>query len=379
LSYRSSDEEGNLVLPSPFLADLAELFVPEWWERRRRRLLADVVWEPPDAPTARERLLSDAAAGACGHPAADAVATRVLGAAAMGHVRHRELLSGGALESFADCPVKWLVENQLQPQELAPDGEALVRGNFMHAVLEEVIGRLGRPLTADSLDDAERALDELVAEPPVSLAAGRPAAVRAAVLRGVEADLRRYLRHEAADGCDWVPRDVELRFGFEDEYPEESLPPLVLGGAGEEAVMVRGVIDRLDVAADGGQVIVRDYKSGANKPERAGGRWLDGRQLQVALYMLAVRRLRSLEPVGGFYQPLTGRDLRPRGAYVAGAPVGRCAFANDGMAAEELEGLLEEIEAEAVRLAHVLRRGELTPCPETCSRDGCRHPGICWA
>jgi len=34
-SYRSSDEEGNLALPSPFIADIADLFVPEWFERRR--------------------------------------------------------------------------------------------------------------------------------------------------------------------------------------------------------------------------------------------------------------------------------------------------------------------------------------------------------
>ncbi len=56
LSYRSSDEEGNLVLPSPFLADVAELFDSGWSERRRRRLLADVVWPPGDAPTERSGL-----------------------------------------------------------------------------------------------------------------------------------------------------------------------------------------------------------------------------------------------------------------------------------------------------------------------------------
>ena len=44
LSYRSSDEEGNLALPSPFIADVAELLDPDWPDRRRRRMLADVVW-----------------------------------------------------------------------------------------------------------------------------------------------------------------------------------------------------------------------------------------------------------------------------------------------------------------------------------------------
>ena len=64
LAYRSSDEEGNIALPSPFIDDVAELFVPEWRDRRRRRLLADVVWDPGLAPTARELARSLAAAQA---------------------------------------------------------------------------------------------------------------------------------------------------------------------------------------------------------------------------------------------------------------------------------------------------------------------------
>ena len=56
-SYRSSDEDGNTVIASPFLDDIAELFPPDWRARRRRRLLADVVWSNSEAPTERERML----------------------------------------------------------------------------------------------------------------------------------------------------------------------------------------------------------------------------------------------------------------------------------------------------------------------------------
>jgi hypothetical protein len=236
---------------------------------------------------------------------------------------------------------------------------------------------VGAALTSDTLPQAERLLDELVAEPPDTLAPGRPAAVRSAILRGVAADLRRYLRHEALDGCDWTPMELELKFGFPEEDPDG--PPALELGDPADPVRVRGVIDRSDHGPDGRQVIVRDYKSGANRPERAGARWAVDHQLQVALYMIAVQRLLDLEPVAGFYQPLTGRDLRIRGAYASGSPVGRCAYSTDAVAAEDLRGLLAEIEDQAVELARTLGRGELTPCPETCSRDGCRHPGICWA
>ncbi|HEX4673302.1 MAG TPA: hypothetical protein VH279_13595, partial [Solirubrobacteraceae bacterium] len=64
LSYRSSDEEGNLALASPFISDVAELMDPDWRERRRRRMLADVVWPAEQAPTARELARTEAAATA---------------------------------------------------------------------------------------------------------------------------------------------------------------------------------------------------------------------------------------------------------------------------------------------------------------------------
>jgi ATP-dependent helicase/DNAse subunit B len=62
-SYRSSDEDGNLVAASPFLDDVLRVFthVP-----RQRRGLSDVIWPPAQAPTAREFEL--AAAGPWVHP-----------------------------------------------------------------------------------------------------------------------------------------------------------------------------------------------------------------------------------------------------------------------------------------------------------------------
>jgi hypothetical protein len=95
--------------------------------------------------------------------------------------------------------------------------------------------------------------------------------------------------------------------------------------------------------------------------------------------MIAVRRLLELEPVAGLYQPLTGRELRPRGVYRDDAALGRSVYSTDAIDAGGLDELLAEIERQAVTVAATLRRGELTPCPQTCSRDGCRHPGICWA
>jgi ATP-dependent helicase/DNAse subunit B len=367
VSYRSSDEEGNIELPSPFIDDLAELFVPEWRQRRRRRLLADVVWPADQAPTARERARSEAAM-ATGAGMGAGAGLR-LGDATLSTIRHSEILSAGALESYADCPVKWLVDRELQPRRLEPEPEPRVKGAYMHDLLEQLLRELGRPLTADSLDDANAILDRLLAAPVAQLARGRSGAVRAAALRSIEADLRRYLAHEAASGCGWNAEQLELKFGFEEDG---SLPPLELA----EGVRLRGVVDRIDV--DGaGHAIVRDYKSTSRRQGYAAARWRADRQLQVALYMLVVRELLGLEPVAGLYQPLGGDDLRARGAFLEGAEVGASVVSTDARAPAELRELLDDARARAAQLAARLRAGELEPCPETCSHDGCKYPGIC--
>jgi ATP-dependent exoDNAse (exonuclease V) beta subunit len=372
LSYRSSDEEGNLQLPSPFVADVAELLTEEWFAQRRRRLLADLIWPADEAPTPRERERTRTAAADGLAP--DAGRARRLQPDTLSHVRHTELVSAGALETYADCPVKWLVERELQPSSLEPDPEPLVRGSYMHDVLEQVLERLGRAVTAASLPEALEILEQVLAERPATILPGRAPQLRAAAAEAIAADLRRYLRHEAATGYGWEPKGLELRFGFEQE--EESLPPLHLG-AGAERVAVRGAIDRVDVGPDGRSAVVRDYKSGGVRTEYQAGKWSSEQRLQVALYMLSVRELLGLDPVAGLYQPLGGRDLRARGVFLEAEPVGAELFENDGRNRASLDAELADAAARAVALAAKLRTGDVTPCPETCSRAGCAYPGIC--
>ena len=178
-----------------------------------------------------------------------------------------------------------------------------------------------------------------------------------------------------ATGGGWRPLGLELRFGFAGEGEEGSLPPLELG-EGAERVLVRGMIDRVDVD-DRGHAVVRDYKSGTRRPDWSGARWSADRRLQVALYMLVVRELLALEPVGGFYQPLRGDDLRARGVFRRGEDVSAGAVGTDGREPGELDEMLADAAGRAVALAASLRTGELTPCPQTCSRDGCAFPAIC--
>jgi RecB family exonuclease len=141
-------------------------------------------------------------------------------------------------------------------------------------------------------------------------------------------------------------------------------------------VLVRGVIDRVDVDA-GGRAVVRDYKSGNVRPDWPVARWHSDRQLQVALYLVVVRELTELDPVAGFYQPLRGEDLRPRGMFRSDAGTGSATMEKDGRSAEEFAAELDDAITRATSVAAALRAGQLTPCPQTCSRGGCAYPGIC--
>ncbi len=376
LSYRSSDEEGNIELPSPFIEDVAELLDEGWAARRGRRMLDEVVWASDRAPTARERARALAVEST---ELALEPFEYALGENARGHVRHCELVSAGALESYGDCPMKWLVERELRPEPFEPQPDFLARGTLVHTVLEELLERLGGRITPALLPEARRIVGSLLQEHATRIGVGRPEAVRAGLVRAIEADIDRYLQSEASSGIEWAAEALELRFGFEDEDPK-SLPALELAGE----VRVRGVIDRVDTEPPGSgdharRAVVRDYKTGGTRAEFQGARWEIDRRVQVPLYMLAVRELLGLDPVAGFYQPLGGDDLRPRGAFVEGVPVGAEIVSNDARTPEELEAAVACAAEWASAVALRLRAGDVVPHPETCSRFGCAYPGICRA
>jgi hypothetical protein len=286
------------------------------------------------------------------------------------------VLSAGALETFASCPVKWLVERQLRPGAVEPDATALVGGGYRHAVLEDVLTGLrertgSARLHAGSLDAALKILHTVVAERRGGVVLSRHAPTARAEARQIERDLERYLEWEARTDQPLEPAHLELSFGFEDS----ELGPLELGDP-DDPVRLRGRVDRVDVDAAGGRAVVRDYKTSRAHPV---ARWVQDRQLQVALYALAVRRLLGLEPVAGLYQPLR-RDLRARGAVRAGEQdaLGEGGYApGDVLEPEAFQAALDDAEARAVGVAGSLRAGALRPTPETCGRGGCQYPGIC--
>jgi hypothetical protein len=272
------------------------------------------------------------------------------------------------LEAFAACGVRWMIEHLLRPGRTEPDPEPMQRGSLAHSVLERTLVLLrertgsGR-ITPERLDAALAALADALGE-RARLQTRETTRTRA-VLRGLEADLERYLRTEAECGAGYEPTELEWSFGGADD----AHGPLTVG----EGVRVTGRVDRVDVGP-GGAAVVRDYKG---RVVVGGGKWADEQQLQVALYLLAVRDLLGLEPVAGLYQPLVGRRLGARGLVrddVPGRYTRTDLFDADGFAAA-----LEDARELAERTAAELHAGGIKPCPERCSNRGCRYPAICRA
>lgn len=370
LSSRYCDEEGNPESPSFLLEDVRDVFA-DLDDHVTRRSLSDVSWSLEQAPTDAEWERAVAQRGPRVRPAA---VGPLSDRAALAELDARDVVSAGALERFARCPVSWLVEDVLRPEKLEPDPEQMVRGSYAHRVLELTLRRLrertgSRRVTRENLAEAERILLEALEEERGEFRLSpNQTRVRAAVRR-LEFDLLRYLRHEAGRETRFEPEHLELRFGFDDS--EHAAVEL------DDGTRVRGVIDRVDTWS--GWALVRDYKSGKTESYKASD-WERENRFQAALYMLVVERLLDLRPAGGVYTPLGGRDRRSRGlvAEDLGEELGGDFVDTDRKPREEFAARTEWAQTAIADVAARMRTGCLASHPDSCAyRGGCSHPSIC--
>jgi ATP-dependent helicase/DNAse subunit B len=367
LSSRSSDEEGNPQSASFFVEDVRDLLAPGVAESKRS--LSEVTWSPADAPTAAEleRALAAAGPSRTEEPPQALTAEPVLE-----RLAGRDAVSAGALENFADCPVKWLVQNVLRPDELVPDPEQMVRGRYAHSVLQRTFQRLReetgeRRVTPGNVHHAERLLlEELRAQRSEFQLSPKQTRVKAAARR-LEFDLIRFLRREAERDGGFEPEHLELPFGLgEAGEPVEIAPGL----------KVRGRIDRVDT--NDGMALVIDYKSGKRVDSYKVGSWEAENRFQAALYMLVVERLLGLRAAGGVYVPL-GRSDTPRGMVAEDvAELGSDFKDNDRLPPDEFRAKLDWALSQVRDADARMRRGELGCDPDACAwNGGCSYPSIC--
>ena len=328
LVREAASDEGVPREPSPFWDDVRSLFAePDVERATRRRSLSALTWPLESAPSERERLraLVRLAAEDPGGAASLAAAndwsrrldraraafdrdTKLRSDAALGPLAGKSVFSATELERFADCSSAWLVERVIDPKKIDAEPDPILRGQVMHTTLNRFYAMLPRELdservTPENLEAAievvHRCLDDAL-ESGVRLDLTE---LQAAELRHtLRADLAGFLRDEAASEVAFVPRRLEVAFGSERAAPElqRGLP---LG----DGLWLSGKIDRIDVDPFSARGIVQDYKSGKGAHS---ARDIDrDLRLQIPLYILALRDLVGIEPLGGVYRALAGRRL----------------------------------------------------------------------
>jgi ATP-dependent helicase/DNAse subunit B len=293
----------------------------------KRRPLSALTWPLESAPSERERvravvrLAAEDVEGAYALAAANDWSRRLDRAraafdrsttlrnpSAIEPFASKTVFSATELERFADCSSAWLVERVIDPKKIDAEPDALLRGQVLHTTLHRFYAMLPRELdaervTSENLEAAialvHRCLDDAL-ESGVRLDLTE---LQAAELRHtLRADIEGFLRDEAESGVGFLPRRLEVGFGTERAAPE-----LQRGLQLAEDVWLSGKIDRIDIDPFSARGIVQDYKSGKGAHS---AREIDRElRLQIPLYILALRDLVGVEPIGGVYRALAGRRL----------------------------------------------------------------------
>ena len=385
LVREAASDDGSPIEASPFWQDAASVFAPDEVERAtRRRTLSDLTWPIETAPTERERVraLARLAADAEGRELALALAaandwTRRLGralhaferdpvlrnAVVLEQLSSRTVFGATELERFLDCSSAWLFERVVDPKTIDAEADALLRGKLAHQALYAFYSGLPKELGVDrvtpqTVEEAvsflERCLDE-------AFGSGMRLELReveAAELReSLRRDLERFVRAEAESPLALVPRRFEVGFGT-----DRSAPELQRGLALGDGLFASGKIDRIDVDPLSASGIVQDYKSG--KGSYSARQIDEERRLQVPLYMLVLRDLAGIEPLGGVYRALSGVRAA-RGMLRADSRDELPGFkANDYLEEDEFWSQVETARERGLAAARRMRAGSVAHDPK---------------
>lgn len=328
LSARTTDAEGGLEQPSPFLDQVITLAGDR--VGRARFDLSDLAPPPERAtsadelaralllsrrPAASEFLADSATAAEIENRIEQAIARHRLAArprplqqaAVLEELGRREEFGATGLEAFLRYPYHWFIGRELVPEPLDRDDQHLTDGSLVHAVLQRLYGDSpddgARPGRAD-LDRWQRRCGELLEEAASEAGLSREFVPDRIRLRRMAGFLRNFLEAEAENAEVTVrPAMFEASFGGEDgERPALS----------HDGWALRGTIDRVDLTPDGSYGLLQDYKYSAGSVGLA--KFESEGSLQIPLYLAALQRLWGIRPLGGIYRPLrAARDASPRG------------------------------------------------------------------
>ncbi|MFL5950174.1 MAG: PD-(D/E)XK nuclease family protein [Gaiellaceae bacterium] len=392
LAREAAGDDGGPRSPSPFWDEVVALFPADDVQRwTRRRPLSQLTWPIETAPTERERLRAVALRVPEDRAAAEAIAaanqwerrlaralraferpTRLTHPAVLAELGNRTTFNVTELERFVDCSSMWFLDRLIDPKTMDREVDARMRGSIAHQALyrfysgvpkELGIERVGPDDLETALPYLRRCLDEAVDGQRMELTELQQRELR----HGLWRDLEAFVRDDAAAEAPLVPRRFEVSFGTDRAAPE-----LQRGLELANGVTLSGKIDRIDIDPFSARGIVQDYKAG--KRGHSAAEIESEKKLQIPLYMLVLRDLVGIEPLGGLYRPLSG-ERKPRGLLRAesrddGVP----GFSNNDYLDEEtFWSQVERSRDLAVGIVERLRSGDIrhdpkgSDCPTWCA------------
>jgi ATP-dependent helicase/DNAse subunit B len=385
LVREAAGDDGSPREPSPFWEEVTSVFdaddVARW---TRRRALSELTWPLEAAPSERERLralallasdreaadTADALARANGWErrlerarAAFTRETRLRHPRVRAELAARMSFNVTELERFADCSSAWLFDRVIDPKTIDAEVDAKLRGQVAHTALHRFYARLPKELgteqvSEDRVEDAVRLMRTCLDEALGGVRMDTTELQRRELGEGLWRDLEQVVRDEARSEVPLVPRRFEVGFGS-----ERSAPELQRGLDLGEGLSLSGKIDRIDLDPFSARGIVQDYKAG--KHAHSAREIEKELRLQIPLYMLVLRDLVGIEPLGGLYRPLAG-DRKPRGLLRADAREDALPgfVSNDYLDDEAFWRQVEGAKDKALELAERIRGGDVKHDPK---------------
>lgn len=202
--------------------------------------------------------------------------------------------SASRLETYRSCPFAFFVSHVLglEPRTEPAEGlDARQLGNIYHHIFEGLYGRVTDPADLDALLAALPAAAGAVLDDAPRVEGFRATAWWTQTRAEIADNVRRSVEALAALPGGFVPLAQEAAFLDSDSLTVTD---------GDDAFRVRGYIDRVDRAPDGGLRII-DYKTGGPAAFTVKA-VVEGKKLQLPLYALAAEQAMGLGPVvDGFY------------------------------------------------------------------------------
>jgi ATP-dependent helicase/DNAse subunit B len=330
LVREAATDEGSPREASPFWDEVRGLYDPDELDRwTARRPLSALTWQLDAAPTERERLRAVAQLAAAERDDAESVArangwerrldraisafrrpTRLTHPLVLETLGLKTTFNVTELERFADCSSAWFFERLIDPKTIDAEVDAKLKGSVAHQALYKFFKSLPKELGTDRVrpervEDGVRFMRQCLDTALDGVRMDMTEMQRRELDQTLWRDLEALVHAEAASDFPLDPFRFEVSFGSE-RSPQELQRGLDLG----DGMSVSGKIDRIDRDPHSARGVVIDYKSG--KGAHSAAQIRSELRLQIPLYLLVLRDLVGLEPMGGLYRPLAG-DRKMRG------------------------------------------------------------------